>query len=203
MALPPEVLDLIKQFEGYLRRLNDGTDRVRPYLCPANVPTIGWGTTRYPTNVRVKMSDPPIDKATASVYLAHELREDEAACDRYTAVRLHPLSRGALVSFIYNCGAGAYRGSTLRKKVNARQWQDVPRELAKWRMGGGRVLPGLVKRRAIEADLFMRGVRLGNYPPEPVDVPPIPVRKPQPRPTPAPSSDEPSFWRKVLDWILA
>lgn len=204
MALPPEALALIKEFEGYLKKLNDGTDRVKPYYCPAGVPTIGWGTTRYPNGVRVKINDPPIGQATATSYLAHELNEDEAAFDRYTAVRLHPLSRGAIVSFIYNCGAGAYRGSTLRRKINDRLWSDVPRELAKWRLGGGRVLAGLVRRRAAEADLFIQGVRLGNYPPEPVAVPPLPARKPEPQPAPAlPPADDLPFWRRVVNWILS
>src|SRR5215510_5663472 len=108
MALPAEALDLIKSFEGYLKVLGDGTDRVKPYLCPAGVPTIGWGTTFYPGGRKVTMADPPIDKARATECLAYELRDNEASVDRYTTARLHPLSRGALVSFVYNCGAGAY-----------------------------------------------------------------------------------------------
>ena len=192
MALPKEALDLIKEFEGYLKRLNDGTDRVKPYLCPAGVPTIGWGTTRYPDGRRVKLSDKPIDQATATRYLAHELTQDEAAFDRLTTVRLPPLSRGALVSFVYNCGAGAYKGSTLRKRVNAGRWADVPKELAKWKYGGGKVLPGLVRRRAAEAELFLRGIRQQNMPPEPV-TPPPPVRKPQP--------GAESWLSRAIDWL--
>src|SRR5690606_35636428 len=156
MALPKEALDLIKEFEGYLKRLNDGTDRVKPYLCPAGVPTIGWGTTRYPDGRRLKLSDPPINKKTATTYLEHELTEDERAFDRLTTVRLPPLARGALVSFVYNCGAGAYQCSTLSKRVNAGRWADVPKELAKWKYGGGKVLPGLVRRQIGRAELFLR-----------------------------------------------
>lgn len=159
--LPAATLDLIKEFEGYLKPLNDGTGRVKPYLCPANVPTIGWGCTRHPTGVRVKMSDAPIDKATATAYLAHELREDEAGVDKLSAgVVWHELMRGAVVSFAYNCGTGAYSGSGLRRAILAKRWNDVPAELKKWRVGGGRVLPGLVRRRNMEALMFMHGVAL-------------------------------------------
>jgi hypothetical protein len=66
----------------------------------------------------------------------------------------------AHLSFVYNCGSGALRASTLRKVISARRWEEVPGEFAKWRTGGGRVLAGLVRRRKAEADLFMRGVRL-------------------------------------------
>jgi lysozyme len=159
MALPAEALDLIKSFEGYLKRLSDCTGRVAPYLCPAGVPTIGWGTTFYPGGRKVALADPPIGCERATECLAHELTANERDVDRLTTAKLHPLSRGALVSFVYNCGAGAYRASTLRRKVNEGAWSEVPRELAKWRMGGGRILPGLVRRRAAEAELFMRGVR--------------------------------------------
>lgn len=195
MAIPAAALDLIKSFEGYLRRLNDGTDRVRPYLCPAGVPTIGWGTTRYPDNSRVTINDSPISAETATGYLAHELSEDEAGVDRYTTRQLHELSRGSLVSFVYNCGSGAYKGSNLRRAVNEGRWADVPAELRKWRMGGGRVLPGLVRRREAEAGLFMTGVRQGDAPPpEPAPVV-VPMRKPQPKP-PAPAR---SWLQQLLD----
>lgn len=161
MAIPKEALDLIKSFEGYLRRLNDGTDRVKPYLCPAGVPTIGYGSTRYfPGAARVKIDDPPITEARASECFAGELVENENDFDRMTTRRVHPLMRGATVSFIYNCGSGAYKASNLRKRINAGDWKAVPYELSKWKRGGGRVLAGLVRRRKAEGDLFMRGVAM-------------------------------------------
>jgi lysozyme len=188
-----EGLRLIETFEGYLRRLNDGTDRVRPYYCPAGVATIGIGTTRYPDGRRVQINDPPINRDTAYRYLSSELREDASGFDRLTTRKLHPLSRAALVSFCYNCGVGAYRASTLRRKVNAGEWEDVPRELAKWRMGGGRILPGLVRRRAAEAALFMRGVRAGVSDDGPPLSPPAPL--------PPQKGDDRSMWRRLWDWV--
>ncbi len=62
IAIAPDALDLIKSFEGYLQPLNDGTDRVRPYRCPADVPTIGFGSIKYPSGRRVQMSDGPITR---------------------------------------------------------------------------------------------------------------------------------------------
>lgn len=161
MAIPKEALDLIKDFEGYLRRLNDGTDRVKPYLCPAGVATIGHGSTRYfPGGARVKITDPPISALRAAQCLAGELAQNENDFDRMTTRRVHPIMRGAVVSFIYNCGSGAYRASNLRRKINAGEWSSVPYELSKWKRGGGRVLAGLTRRRKAEGDLFMRGVSM-------------------------------------------
>jgi lysozyme len=158
-ASEPEVLAFICEFEGYLKRLNDGTDRVKPYLCPAGYPTIGYGSIWRLDGTRVAMSDPPITKAEATQLFMQELSLKCApAVSRLVTARLHELSRGALISFSFNCGDGALKGSNLRKAVNEQRWKDVPAEFAKWRMGGGRVLSGLVRRRKDEADMFMRGV---------------------------------------------
>lgn len=157
MTIPREALDLIVSFEGYLRRISG--DRAAPYLCPARVPTIGYGTTFYEEHVPVTLDDPPITRERARDLLGYELRECELAVDRLTTVRLPDLSRGALVSFAYNAGSGAYRASGLRRAVNARRWNDVPAEFAKWRMGGGVILRGLERRRAAEAAMFMASIR--------------------------------------------
>jgi len=155
MAIPRETLELIEHFEGYHRRLPDG--RAAPYLCPARVTTIGIGSTFYEGGRKVSLSDPPITRARAHELLAFELRQCEAAVDKLTTVNLEPRARGVLVSFVYNAGAGAYRGSTLRKRVNEGDWTGAARELLKWTRGGGRVLPGLVCRRQAEAREFLIG----------------------------------------------
>jgi lysozyme len=165
--LTDEGYALIRKYEGYLKQLNDGTGRVRPYICPAGVATVGLGSTRYfaydgvtaRVQGKVKITDEPITKERAEECFRGELHQNEMAFDRYTTRKVHPLSRGAAVSFIYNCGEGAYRGSTLRKVINSGDWERIPREFAKWRMGGGRVLLGLQRRRADEARLFMAGVQ--------------------------------------------
>lgn len=157
MTVHPRALELIEHFEGYHRRLPDG--RAAPYLCPARVPTIGIGSTFYEGGRKVSMSDPPITRERAHDLLGYELRQCEAAVDRLTTRKLPTLARGALVSFVYNVGAGAYKGSGLRRAVNAGDDKRAAVEFLKWRMGGGVVLPGLERRRRAEAALYLEGIR--------------------------------------------
>lgn len=166
----PEALALIKEFEGYLKQIGGG--KVAPYLCPARVPTIGWGSTFYEDRRKVTMADPPIDKERATALLAFEISRVCEPAVNQIPVPLHPLMHGALVSFAFNVGTGALKASTLRKRVIAQRWEDVPREFAKWNRGGGRTLAGLTRRRKAEAAMFMAGVaamRRGNGGPPIVD----------------------------------
>ncbi len=157
MTIPREAVALIWQAEGYHRKLPDG--RAAPYLCPANVPTIGLGSTFYEDGRRVTLADAPITRERAEALFWFEANRRERDVDRLCP-GLPPLARGALVSFAYNFGSGALAASTLRRLINARRYSEVPRELARWRHAAGVVQPGLVRRRAAEADLFMRGVSL-------------------------------------------
>lgn len=192
-TLAPEAMALIIKSEGYLRRLNDGTDRVVPYRCPANVPTIGYGTTFYETRRKVRMDDPPITRHRATELLQFEIAEVcEAAMRRLIKRDLHPLAWGAIASFTFNCGTGALAKSTLLKRINAAQWRDVPREFRKWTRGGGRSLKGLEVRRAAEAAMFMRGVALAGSQATSPKPPPVPTRKP------APAA---SWWSSLKEWI--
>lgn len=204
MTVAVECLRLIEDFEGYLQRLNDGTDRVKPYWCPAHVATIGVGSTRYPDGSRVKITDPPISKARAYECLNWELRSNEAASYRLSPRKMHAWMRGVTVSFMYNCGEGAYQGSSLRKAINDGRWEDVPAQLAKWRMGGGRVLAGLVRRRKAEGVLFMKGVermKSGDLG-EPETAPAPTITNPTPTtqaPTQTPAK---SWWRPLMEWVF-
>lgn len=199
MAIPRESLDLVKGFEGYLRPLRDGTGRVKPYLCPARVATIGYGTTFYEDRRKVRMSDAPITHARALDLLAFEIgKVCEPGVDRKLKVALHALSRGSCVSFAFNCGTGAFARSTLLKRINERRWRDVPREFAKWRMGGGRVLRGLVRRRAAEAEMFMRGVSLLESGEEPATTHVTPTQITPPIPTRKPGK---TLWQRVKGWF--
>jgi lysozyme len=139
------VMALLEKFEGLY---------LRPYLCPAGVWTIGLGTTRYPDGKPVRPTDRPITHDEAYVIAAWQIRTDYlpgavAACPGLDT----PGRLAAIVDFTYNLGVAALRGSTLRKRINAGRWGEVPKELRKWVRGGGRVLPGLVKRRDFEARL--------------------------------------------------
>jgi lysozyme len=155
--IAPDALRLIVHFEGCHKKV--GPDQFAPYLCPAGVATIGIGSIYRRDGSRVQMTDAPISETEAFELLAIELAQKcLPAVAKLITVPLHPLSHGALVSFVYNAGAGALKASGLRRMINAKRWDDVSAEFAKWRIGGGRVLPGLVRRRSAESALFMRGV---------------------------------------------
>lgn len=124
--------------------------RLRAYLpTPDDVPTIGYGHTKG-----VKMGD------TCSIEQAERwLREDCAEAE--TAVNLVgvPLTQSqfdALVSFVFNVGVGAFKMSTLRRKLVAKDYMGAADEFPKWNKQAGKVLGGLVKRRASERELFLR-----------------------------------------------
>lgn len=139
-------LELIQRWEGF---------RASPYLCPAGIPTIGVGSTRYPDGRAVRLSDPPISRADAERYLLLDLHTSRLPA----VVRLCPgidtAGRlGGILDFAYNLGTGALAASTLRRRINAGRWEDVPGQLMRWRFAGGRELRGLVMRRAAEAALI-------------------------------------------------
>ena len=130
---------------------------LKPYLCPANVPTIGYGSTAYENGIRVTLSDPPITKERAEELLMHELRticfpSVERLC-RHVFEWGNPAT-AAILDFVFNLGSGRLQSSTLRKKIQADDKEGAKTELMKWVRGGGRVLPGLVKRRHAEAEMI-------------------------------------------------
>lgn len=129
---------------------------LKPYICPAGYPTIGYGTVFKPDGSRVTMEHPPIDKATAEEWLVHELRHNYLAGVLKTSPSLiaKPRVLGAMADFAYNLGVARYRSSTLRRRVDEGDWAGAKDELMKWTRGGGKVLPGLVRRRAAEAALL-------------------------------------------------
>ena len=139
-------LKLIAQFEGcYLQA----------YLCPANVWTIGIGTTIYPNSVKVKKGD----KCTleqAHEYLAHDMIEFEKTVNDSVKVPLSQNQFDALVSLTYNIGSGAFKNSTLLKKLNAKDYSGAADQFLVWNKGGGKVLKGLVRRREAERALFLK-----------------------------------------------
>lgn len=132
--------------------------RPEPYLCPAGVPTIGIGSTVYPDGRRVTMQDPPITKARAVELCMYHLRQRcLPAVLQFCPGVDTPERAAALLSWCYNVGEGRLERSGLRIAVNARNWQGAAVELKKWNRGGGKVLPGLVKRRELEAQMLLAG----------------------------------------------
>lgn len=139
-------IDLIKKYEGL---------KLAPYLCPANIPTIGYGSTFYSNGVKVKMTDAPITEGKASELLRNLLITFEKGVDSFTTDLVSQNQFDALVSFAYNCGLSNLKSSTLIKKVNINPNDPtIKTEFLKWNRGGGKVLAGLTKRRQEEADLY-------------------------------------------------
>lgn len=139
--------DLCKHFEGF---------RSKPYICPAGYWTIGYGTVYKPDGSRITMDHPAISKEEAEGWLLHELRYNYAAGVLRATPNLidHPGALGAMTDFAYNLGTARYRASTLRRRIAAEDWDGAKEQLTKWVRGGGKVLPGLVRRRAAESRLF-------------------------------------------------
>ena len=139
-------LKLIAQFEGcYLQA----------YLCPANVWTIGIGTTVYPSGSKIKKGDTcTLDQAHE--YLAHDMIEFEKTVNDSVKVDLTQNQFDALVSLTYNIGSTAFKNSTLLKKLNAKDYTGAADQFLVWNKGGGKVLKGLVRRREAERALFIK-----------------------------------------------
>jgi lysozyme len=133
-------IELIKNAEGC---------RLQTYLCPAGIPTIAYGRTQ---GVKMGMK---ITQAEADEMLRQDLAEFEAAVTKYVRVPLTQHQFDALVCWTYNVGIGALSTSTLLKKLNAKDYAGAANEFERWNKGGGKVLPGLVKRRVAEKALFL------------------------------------------------
>lgn len=121
---------------------------LRPYLCPAGVPSIGFGSTHYEDGTRVTLRDPQITKRRARQLMRHELQTVcRPAVDDLCPGADTPERKAVLVDFVYNLGRSRLAASTLRRRVNARGWAGARRELLRWVYGGGKKLRGLVIRR--------------------------------------------------------
>lgn len=152
IEVPKTAIELAKRFEGFERKVKRGTDITAiPYVCPAGFWTIGYGHLCDATH-------PPITEREAEVYLARDLQAALAATLRHCPVlATEPEGRlAAIVDFTFNLGGGRLQTSTLRRRVNQRDWVPAAMELRRWVYGGGHVLPGLVARREAEASLILR-----------------------------------------------
>lgn len=149
--VPRTAIELSKRFEGFHRVPRAKLGRAHPYICPAGYWTVGYGHLCDPKH-------PPITVDEAEVYLAHDLQTALAATLRYCPVlAAEPEGRlAAIVDFTFNLGAGRLQTSTLRRRVNQRDWIAAGQELRRWVYGGGKVLPGLVTRRDEEVAWLLR-----------------------------------------------
>ena len=143
---------LCKPFEGYARRLPDGSCKAYPDPGTGGNPwTIGWGSTGPEVTPETiwteQQAEESLDKhllyfCTGVLKLSPKLLKEPSR-------RL-----AAIISFAYNCGLGNYRISTLKKRVDASDWAGACEEIVKWNKAGGRILPGLTRRRQAEAALL-------------------------------------------------
>lgn len=170
MKLSKAGADLMHRYEGC---------RNKPYLCPAHIWTIGYGHVLYQEQIRLPMLRPPgktkddIPMIRREMPLAiedfriwskdeiEELFANDVASFELGVLRLVPGCAGrqgsfdALVSFAFNAGLGNLQRSTIRMRANRGDWEGAADAFRMWTKGGGRVLPGLVKRREAERSLFL------------------------------------------------
>ena len=133
--------NLLKKFEGC---------KLKAYRCPACILTIGYGHTSAAGAPEVK-EGMTITQQQAEDILKADLVKYEQPVAAMVKVDLEQNQFDVLVDFAYNAGVGALKTSTLLKKINAGDFDAVPDELMKWTKGGGKVLPGLVRRRQAES----------------------------------------------------
>lgn len=143
-------IDLIKSFEGL---------EFKPYHGehdPDWLFTIGYGTTRYPDGKRVSSVDPAITEEQATSFLMYDIKKKADLIDSFLRDDLSENQFAAVISFAYNCGEGALRSSTLLRRINANPIDTAIRDaFMMWvKDERGNSVPGLVRRRAAEADLY-------------------------------------------------
>lgn len=140
MNISAEGLSLIKKFEGC---------ELKAYRCAANVLTIGYGSTKGVTE------DMEITQEEAESLLQEEMHEYEGYINDMVKVPLEQHQFDAMVSWVFNLGSGNLSSSTLLKKLNNSEYDEVPAQIRRWNKAGGKVLDGLIRRREAEAKMFM------------------------------------------------
>lgn len=139
MEISAEGLSLIKKFEGC---------ELQAYRCAANVLTIGYGSIKGVTE------DMEITQDEAESLLSEEMPEYEGYINDMVKVPLKQHQFDAMVCWVFNLGSGNLSSSTLLKKLNNSEYDEVPAQMKRWNKAGGKVLDGLIRRREAEALLF-------------------------------------------------
>lgn len=139
-------LNLIKKFEGL---------RLNAYLDSAGIPTIGFGTTKYPDGVKVKLGDKITEERALDLLQNHIQEEVIPYIDSLVKVPLNQSQVDALCSLIYNIGGNAFKSSTVLRKINSNALiTEVETAWKLWNKAGGKVLQGLISRRLAEIKLY-------------------------------------------------
>lgn len=155
-------MKLLKSFEGC---------KLKAYKDAAGVWTIGYGITTGAIKGVVVKAGMKINQNEAEKYLAQALQKYERAVEVRVKVLINENQKAALTSFCYNIGIGGFSSSSALKSLNLGDYDAVPAKMALWNQAGGKVLRGLVRRRAAEGELFL-----------------LPVSAAQPRAEPTPKA---------------
>ena len=152
IEVPQAAIDLAKRFEGFCRVPKSDPGHAYPYVCPAGFWTIGYGHLCDAKHLPITMEE-------GEAYLAADMADALRATLRFCPVlATEPEGRlAAIVDFTFNLGTGRLQTSTLRRRVNQRDWQGAASELKRWVYGSGVILPGLVTRRAANAAMLLPG----------------------------------------------
>jgi lysozyme len=161
MKISQNCLDIIKKWEGF---------RLDAYLDPVNIPTIGYGTIRFPDGQKVKMGD-KISEPEAEAFLKFEVDKMVKALNTtLSGINLNQNQFDAVVSLCYNIGVGAFQGSTVLKKLRTGEFAEAAAAFGRWNKGTingvKQELKGLTNRRLEERQLFEKGDSQG----EPIEV---------------------------------
>ena len=139
-------IEIIKSFEGI---------SLKPYLCPANVWTVGYGATVGSTGGPIDPDMESISETEAEALLLRDLENSEGWVSRLIKAALTENQYSALTSFTFNVGCSALMRSTLRMKLNRSEYRGAADEFPKWKFANKRILAGLIRRRAAERSLFL------------------------------------------------
>lgn len=146
--------EFIALYEGCPTKKINGQTRAVPYLDPVGIPTIGYGRVISWDQYRA-LKNTGISMAQAKDNLAEDIRIRADKMLKYIKVPVHDYQFDALVSFTFNVGVGAFSGSTLLKKLNRKDYAGAANEFGKWVWSKKKKLPGLVRRREAEKNMFL------------------------------------------------
>jgi lysozyme len=147
MKVNAEGYALIKKFEGC---------KLKAYKCPANVWTIGYGNTFYENGMKVKEGD-VITQERAEELAKFIIDQFAVTIAPFILKPLNDNQFSACVSLAYNIGTGGFKKSSVFKKLNVNPLDaTIADSFRLWNKGGGKVLPGLVKRREAEIALYFK-----------------------------------------------
>lgn len=138
-----KAVQLIKEFEGF---------EYRAYQDPVGIWTIGYGSTTFQGQKVRKGLQITEQQATEQLYT--DLQQALKTIQTYVKVPINNNQLCALIDFVYNCGSGNFMESTLLKKLNVQDYKGASEQFLVWVKSKGKVLPGLIRRRQAEKDLF-------------------------------------------------